>query len=132
MTGVPDKAVAARRERVLALRASGLSFSKIAGQVGLPSPAHAAKDLERALDAQRRLDEDIAPLEHQLARERLSRLERYVQAALARAGADGNHAMVLQATSLLLRIHERQAAVVQAEPVTPEHRRAQRLGRVSG
>ena len=119
MTGVPDPVVTARRERVLALRASGLSFATIAEQTGLPSPAHAAKDLERALDAQRRLDEETASLRPQLALERLARMERYCQGVLARAASDGNHAMVLQATTLLLRIAERQAAVSQAEPLTP-------------
>ena len=114
MSGIPDPQVAERRARVLALRARGLTFQQIAEQGdGLSSAEHAAKDLERALDAERALNEDVDLLERTMALVRLARMEAACQLVLSEATTARDRPAILGATDRLLRIAERRAALSQ-------------------
>jgi hypothetical protein len=116
MSRSPDPAVAERRDKVLALRARGLSFALIAEQVGLPNAAAAGQDLYRALEAAAKLNDEAAAMEPTLKLERLARMEQACQFVLASASSAGDHAMVLAATDRLLKISEQRTAVRQYKP----------------
>jgi ABC-type protease/lipase transport system fused ATPase/permease subunit len=131
MTGVPDPDVAGRRQRVVTLRASGLSYAAIAREVGLPSAAHAATDAARYLESERMAAEETAPWDAGLALERLNRWQRACEYVLTTAQREGDRTAILGATDRLLRIAGQRAALSQGEPLTPAERRARRLGRAA-
>ena len=76
--------MAARRARVLALRATGATFEQI-GRVTGQSAKAAAVDFARALGEQQRLQAQEAPLRPALDLMKLDELERVVRGVLASA-----------------------------------------------
>jgi hypothetical protein len=103
----PRKQVAARRARVLQLRAAGLSYAEIAKQVGLPTAAAAAQDATRALAERKGLADDQSALFVTLEAERLDSLERTAQSVMRSALSGGDHETVLKAVDRLVRVSER-------------------------
>jgi hypothetical protein len=111
-------AVAARRERVLQLRRTGLSFSAI-GRDTHQSAKAAAQDLRRALAAQRDLLELAeAPFTPVLEGERLDAWQRHLEAVLANSAAAGDHSMVIRAAGRLLELQRCRLALagIEVEP----------------
>jgi hypothetical protein len=104
--------VAARRERVLAKRAAGMTFAQIADDEGLSSPARAVEDVTRALKgrfSQRFTASSSALLEL----ERLDVLERAAQTVMRNAAAkNANPKLVLAAIDRLTAISRRRATLL--------------------
>jgi DNA-binding transcriptional MerR regulator len=115
-------AVAARRERVLQLRRTGLSFAAIAEAVHLPNARAAAQDVRRALAAQQNLLELTDAFTTTLENERLDAWSRHLEAVLQNASAGGDSAMVIRATGKLLEVQRMRLAMlgIEVEPAMPE------------
>ena len=104
--------VAARRARVLQLRAAGLSYQSIADQVGLPTASAAAQDAKRALKDRQHLADDQAALAVTLEAERLDALERAAQAVLQTAVKGGDHETALRSVDRLVRLSDRRGRLL--------------------
>jgi hypothetical protein len=124
--------VAARRARVLQLRAAGATFQQIADAEGLASPGAAAMDVKRALHARQEQLAALVDVHVTLELERLDSAERAAQTVLRSASASSppDHETVLKAIDRLVRISARRAGLLgldlQAAPEKPEqgpHRR---------
>lgn len=139
-TGLEAQAIARRRERVLALRTSGLSFGQIAKAMPeVVSARAAARELALALANARELNEVEEPNRLTLELERLSAIERAVSQVLTKASAAEDHSMVLQAADRLIRISERRQALTAAplaasvkDPVGQIRERVRKLSVVGG
>ena len=110
--------VAARRERVLALRRAGLSYSQIGRQTNQSAKA-AAKDARRALEAQEALLATAdKPYLTVLEQERCDNLESHLQAVLQNAAAAGDHGIVIRAAGRLLELQRLRLVLagIQVEP----------------
>ena len=99
-----QRTVAERRDRVLQLRANGLTLAQIAKDVGLPSASAAAKDLARGLAAAAKLAAMEREFASVLEAERLDTWQRACQLALQSAVADGDHGMALRAVGRLVQL----------------------------
>jgi hypothetical protein len=104
--------VAARRLKALAMRAAGATYPQIARECGHKTPAAAAQDVTRALQARKKLDDGQAPLSGVLEAERIDMLERTVQATLRRASTAQDGPLVLKAAGTLLGISKRREALL--------------------
>jgi len=115
-----QREVAARRERVLSMRASGLTYQQIADSEPTLSTASAAvQDAARALKAhakQRVIEGDALTLEL----DRLETLERAAQTVMRTAATGGaNPALVLKAIDRLTRISQRRSTLLGLSGLTP-------------
>ena len=108
----PRDEVAARRARVLQLRAAGLSFQAIAEQVGHRSASAAAQDAARALKDRKHLLDDQAALAVTLEAERLDALERAAQAVLQTSVRGGDHETALRSVDRLVRLSDRRGRLL--------------------
>ena len=106
-----QREVAARRERVLAKRAAGMTYQQIADdEPALKNAACAVVDAERALKARgRERIREGDPLTLEL--ERLDALERSAQTIMRNAVRD-NPALALKAIDRLTRISQRRTALL--------------------
>ena len=118
--------VAARRARVLQMRAAGMTFSQIAEAEQLATPAAAVMDVKRALTARREQLAALVDVHLTLELERMDSAERAAQTVL-RAAATANppdHETALKAVDRLVRISARRAGLlgldVRADAVKPE------------
>jgi len=112
MAGKPDPEVAARRGRVLELRAAGLTYAQIAAQEGHRTAAAAVQDATRALQARKGVLYEQAGLFVALESERLDGLQRHVETVIAAAEAEGDHLMVLRGVDRLVRVSERRGTLL--------------------
>jgi hypothetical protein len=106
--------VAERRERVLTMRAAGLTNAQIcATEATLKTPAAVSQDVARALEG--RSHERAAEGGHlALELERLAALERAAQTVMREAAQGKRSSLVLQAVDRLVKISEQRARLLAA------------------
>ena len=104
--------VAARRARVLVLKASGKTWEEVAQAVGLPSAQAAIMDGKRALKDRRAQLAEVADYFVALEIERLDMREAAVQAVLDDAQQLGDGLMVLRAVDRSIRLSYRRSQLL--------------------
>lgn len=107
-----QRQVAARRAKVLQLRAEGKTFEQIAAECGHKTAAAAAQDFTRALESRKQILDGQVDLFLTLEMERLDGMERRVQSSLAEAAGAGEVLLVLRCTDRLLRISEHRSSLL--------------------
>jgi hypothetical protein len=114
-----QRKVAARRAKVLELRAAGATFETIAEQCGHKTAAAAAQDFTRALGSRKEVLDSQVDLFLTLELERLDGLDRVVRASMEEAGEAGEHLLVLRCTDRLLRISEHRSNLLRLTRALP-------------
>jgi hypothetical protein len=114
-----QRRVAARRAKVLELRAAGETFEAIAAECGHKTAAAAAQDFTRALSGRKEILDSQVGLFLTLEQERLDGLERVVRTSLKEAGEAGEHLLVLRCTDRLLRISEHRSNLLRLTRAAP-------------
>ncbi len=113
-----DDTIAKRRDRVLQLRAAGLTYRAIADEEARQdgtkprAPSAVAADYAKALQARKGEDDTLRSLAVTQEVERLDGLLRAVETVRRTAARDGDQGMVLKAADRVLRIMERRAALL--------------------
>jgi hypothetical protein len=104
--------VAARRDRVLSMRAAGMTYQQICDNEPTLSTASAAvQDAQRALKL-RAHERDVEADALSLELERLGSMERAAQTVMRTAATQGSQRMVLDAIDRLVQISRRRDALL--------------------